>query len=165
MFSGALFFCLHQKNCSIVFSPDSLLLQQMRTLGIYSRLDEVFDAPTAVKQVLIGQFGLDHSVRIYFWLLLTSINLGSLYGFMESDPTIYTIAFLFALQYIGTRETDQNADRVQKLGVFDFWTPDNHYRWSKSRYGNHVSGVVEQVQRSRLLSYSRSLMSPFKSIY
>ncbi|KAI9116670.1 hypothetical protein K1719_012328 [Acacia pycnantha] len=91
--------------------------EDMRTLGIYSRLDEVFDAPTAVKQVLIGQFGLDHS-------------------------------------YIGTRETDQNADRVQKLGIFDFWTPDNHYRWSKSRYGNHVSGVVEQVQRSRLLSYN-----------
>ncbi|KAK4253755.1 hypothetical protein QN277_010391 [Acacia crassicarpa] len=91
--------------------------EDMRTLGIYSRLDEVFDAPTAVKQVLIGQCGLDHS-------------------------------------YIGTRETDQNADRVQKLGIFDFWTPDNHYRWSKSRYGNHVSGVVEQVQRSRLLSYN-----------
>ncbi|XP_028760559.1 structural maintenance of chromosomes protein 5 [Neltuma alba] len=91
--------------------------EDMRTLGIYSRLDEVFDAPTAVKEVLIGQFGLDHS-------------------------------------YIGTRETDQKADWVQKLGIFDFWTPDNHYRWSKSRYGNHVSGVVEQVQRSRLLSYN-----------
>lgn len=54
---------------------------------------------------------------------------------------------------------------VQRLGIFDFWTPDNHYRWTKSRYGNHVSGVVEQVQRSKLLSYSMSLLKPFQHQY
>lgn len=54
-------------------------------------------------------------------------------------------------QYIGTTETDQKADDVSKFGILDFWTPDNHYRWSRSRYGNHVSGSVEPVDRSRLL--------------
>lgn len=34
----------------------------MHDIGIYSRLDQVFDAPLAVKDVLIGQFGLDNSV-------------------------------------------------------------------------------------------------------
>lgn len=54
-------------------------------------------------------------------------------------------------QYIGTAETDQKADEVSKLGILDFWTLDNHYRWIRSRYGNHVSGSVEPVGRSRLL--------------
>lgn len=39
-----------------------LLIGQMHELGIYSRLDQVFDAPTAVKEVLTSQFGLEHSV-------------------------------------------------------------------------------------------------------
>ncbi|KAH9295863.1 hypothetical protein KI387_039451, partial [Taxus chinensis] len=34
----------------------------MRNLGITSRLDEVFEAPSAVKEVLISQAALDHSV-------------------------------------------------------------------------------------------------------
>ncbi|KAI6675878.1 hypothetical protein NL676_036674, partial [Syzygium grande] len=88
--------------------------EKLRALGIYSRLDQVFDAPDAVKEVMISQFGLEYS-------------------------------------YIGTTETDQKADDVSKLGILDFWTPDNHYRWSRSRYGNHVSGSVEPVDRSRLL--------------
>lgn len=88
--------------------------EEMRTLGIYSRLDQVFEAPIAVKEVLIGQFGLEFS-------------------------------------YIGSKETDQKADEIQNLGILDFWTPENHYRWSKSRYGGHVSAIVEPVDRSRLL--------------
>ncbi|KAL0425656.1 UNVERIFIED_CONTAM: Structural maintenance of chromosomes protein 5 [Sesamum radiatum] len=87
---------------------------EMRKLGISSRLDQVFEAPHAVKEVLIGQFGLDHS-------------------------------------YIGSRETDEKADLVFRLGIMDVWTPENHYRWLRSRYGNHVSGNVESVDRSRLL--------------
>lgn len=90
------------------------IAEKLHALGIYSRLDQVFDAPDAVKEVMISQFGLEYS-------------------------------------YIGTAETDQKADDVSKLGVLDFWTPDNHYRWSRSRYGNHVSGSVEPVDRSRLL--------------
>lgn len=39
-------------------------LKQMSALGIYSRLDQVFGAPTAVKEVLTSQFGLDRSVCI-----------------------------------------------------------------------------------------------------
>lgn len=35
---------------------------QLRALGIYSRLDQVFDAPDAVKEVMISQFGLEYSV-------------------------------------------------------------------------------------------------------
>ncbi|WVZ24282.1 hypothetical protein V8G54_002826 [Vigna mungo] len=85
-----------------------------RALGIYSRLDQIFDAPIAVKEVLISQFNLDHS-------------------------------------YIGSKETDQNADEVPRLGIVNLWTPENHYRWSKSRYVNHVSTVVEQVERPQLL--------------
>uniref|UniRef100_A0A251VFZ7 Uncharacterized protein n=1 Tax=Helianthus annuus TaxID=4232 RepID=A0A251VFZ7_HELAN len=36
--------------------------QEMSSMGLYSRLDQVFDAPHAVKEVLIGQAGLEHSV-------------------------------------------------------------------------------------------------------
>ncbi|KAK9189255.1 hypothetical protein WN944_020661 [Citrus x changshan-huyou] len=88
--------------------------EEMRALGISARLDQVFDAPHAVKEVLISQFGLDSS-------------------------------------YIGSKETDQKADNVAKLGILDFWTPENHYRWSISRYGGHVSASVEPVNQSRLL--------------
>ncbi|CAK9152289.1 unnamed protein product [Ilex paraguariensis] len=88
--------------------------EEMRAVGIYSRLDQVFDAPHAVKEVLNGQSGLEHS-------------------------------------YIGSKETDQKADEVQRLGIMDVWTPDNHYRWSKSRYGGHISATVEAVDRSHLL--------------
>ncbi|GMH30635.1 hypothetical protein Nepgr_032478 [Nepenthes gracilis] len=35
--------------------------EKMRMLGVYSRLDQVFDAPGAVKDVLISQFGLEYS--------------------------------------------------------------------------------------------------------
>lgn len=34
----------------------------MRKLGIHARLDQIFDAPAAVKEVLISQSGLDNSV-------------------------------------------------------------------------------------------------------
>ncbi|KAF5755365.1 hypothetical protein HanXRQr2_Chr17g0801981 [Helianthus annuus] len=40
-------------------------------MGLYSRLDQVFDAPHAVKEVLIGQAGLEHSSAFNwerFWL-------------------------------------------------------------------------------------------------
>lgn len=87
---------------------------EMRELGIHSRLDQVFEAPDAVKEVLTSQFGLD-------------------------------------LSYIGSKETDQRADEVAKQGISDFWTPENHYRWSTSRYGGHVSASVEPVHPSRLL--------------
>ncbi|XP_065855891.1 structural maintenance of chromosomes protein 5-like [Euphorbia lathyris] len=88
--------------------------EKMHELGINSRLDQVFDAPRAVKEVLISQFGLDRSC-------------------------------------IGSKETDHRADEVAKLKILDFWTPDNHYRWSTSRYGGHVSASVEPVNNSRLL--------------
>ncbi|XP_017441646.1 structural maintenance of chromosomes protein 5 isoform X2 [Vigna angularis] len=77
--------------------------EDKRALGIYSRLDQIFEAPIAVKE------------------------------------------------YIGSKETDQNADEVPRLGIVNLWTPENHYRWSKSRYVNHVSTVVEQVERPQLL--------------
>ncbi|XP_031264641.1 structural maintenance of chromosomes protein 5 isoform X1 [Pistacia vera] len=90
------------------------ITEEMRALGISSRLDQVFDAPNAVKEVLTSQCGLEYS-------------------------------------YIGSKETDQKADEVEKLGISDFWTPENHYRWTRSRYGGHVSGSVEPVFPSRLL--------------
>ncbi|XP_019427513.1 PREDICTED: structural maintenance of chromosomes protein 5 isoform X3 [Lupinus angustifolius] len=88
--------------------------EDMHALGIYSRLDQIFDAPGAVKEVMIEQFILDHS-------------------------------------YIGSKETDQKAAEVPKLGISNLWTPENHYHWSKSRYGNHISAVVDQVGRPQLL--------------
>ncbi|GAB2300145.1 Structural maintenance of chromosomes protein 5 [Dionaea muscipula] len=91
--------------------------EKMHMLGIYSRLDQVFDAPAAVKDVLISQFGLEYS-------------------------------------YIGSIEADNRADELSRLGVTDLWTPENHYRWSFSKYGGHVSASVDPVARSRLLSCS-----------
>jgi chromosome segregation ATPase len=88
---------------------------EMRSLGIASRLDEVFEAPSAVKEVLISQFALDHS-------------------------------------FIGSEVTNRRADEANKLGVMDLWTPENHYRWSISRYGGHVSASVNPVQGSRLFA-------------
>ncbi|XP_020526897.1 structural maintenance of chromosomes protein 5 [Amborella trichopoda] len=90
---------------------------EMRDLGITSRLDQVFEAPEAVKEVLISQSKLDHS-------------------------------------FIGSAEADKRADEVARLGILDLWTPENHYRWSKSRYGNHVSASVEVVHPSRLFCSS-----------
>ncbi|KAL5708300.1 Structural maintenance of chromosomes protein 5 [Ranunculus cassubicifolius] len=87
--------------------------EQMRKLGIYSRLDQVFDSANAVKEVLTSQFGLDRS-------------------------------------FIGSKETDKKADVAPNLGIHDLWTPENHYRWSESRYGGHVSAIVEPVSQSRL---------------
>ncbi|KAI3987496.1 hypothetical protein MKX01_000111 [Papaver californicum] len=87
--------------------------EEMHNLGIYSRLDQIFDGPNAVKEVMISQFGLQHS-------------------------------------YIGSRETDRQADRVPQLGISDLWTPENHYRWKTSRYGGHISSSVDSVSSSRL---------------
>jgi hypothetical protein len=64
-------------------------------------------------------------------------------------------------QYIGSKETDQKAAEVAKLRVLDFWTPENHYRWSVSRYGGHVSGSVDPVDRSRLLLCGMVLTNDF----
>ena len=64
---------------------------------------------------------------------------------------------MYFAQYIGSKETDKRADEIQRLGIFDFWTPENHYRWSKSRYGGHVSAIVEPVDHSHLLLCSMFL--------
>ncbi|PWA51844.1 structural maintenance of chromosomes protein 5 [Artemisia annua] len=87
---------------------------KMSSIGVYSRLDQVFDAPHAVKEVMIGQFNLECS-------------------------------------YIGSKKADENADKANSCGIMDLWTPGNHYRWNKSRYGSHVSTSVESVGDSRLL--------------
>ncbi|KAG7945745.1 hypothetical protein I3843_14G004900 [Carya illinoinensis] len=60
-------------------------------------------------------------------------------------------------KYIGSKETDQKADELLKLHILDCWTPENHYRWSKSRYGDHFSASVEPVNRSSLLLCSLDL--------
>ncbi|XP_021736294.1 structural maintenance of chromosomes protein 5-like [Chenopodium quinoa] len=93
----------------------SRISEEMRKLGIHARLDQIFDAPAAVKEVLISQSNLDNS-------------------------------------YIGTVETDRRADEVEKLKIMDFWTPLNHYIWSRSRYSDYVSASVMPVSRSKLLS-------------
>ncbi|KAI3984154.1 hypothetical protein MKX01_011108 [Papaver californicum] len=57
-------------------------------------------------------------------------------------------------EYIGNQETDGQADRVPQLGIQDLWTPENHYRWTKSRYGGHISASVDSVSPSRLFQSS-----------
>jgi hypothetical protein len=82
--------------------------------------------------------------------------------FMDEDQCDLVIQcysflfYMFAIQFIGSKETDQKAQEVRKLGVTSLWTPDNHYRWSKSRYGNHVSVLVDQVRQPRFLLNSMS---------
>lgn len=50
-------FVSDRANNSVPFD----ISEEMHRLGIYSRLDQVFDAASAVKEVLISQFGLDRS--------------------------------------------------------------------------------------------------------
>ncbi|KAI3978236.1 hypothetical protein MKX01_013067 [Papaver californicum] len=71
------------------------LSEEMQKLGIYSRLDQLFDGPNAVKEVLAGR---------------------------PCPPT----------------------------RISDLRTPENHYRWKKSRYGGHVSASVDSISPSRL---------------
>lgn len=54
---------MHWTSQIILFYISGLSVEQMNELGIYTRLDQVFDAPDAVKEVLISQCGLDRSVR------------------------------------------------------------------------------------------------------
>ncbi|KAF2319638.1 hypothetical protein GH714_017777 [Hevea brasiliensis] len=82
--------------------------EKMHELGIYTRLDQVFDAPDAVKE------------------------------------------------YIGSKETDKKADDVAKLNIFYFWTPENYYRWSSSRYGGSDVGEIEK-QRCRKEELEKSV--------
>lgn len=86
---------------------------KLRELGLYTRLDQVFDAPDAVRDILTSQTGI-------------------------SDA------------FVGTRDSDQWADRLAKLGISNFWTPESHYRFSISRYGGHTSGSLDSVYPSRL---------------
>lgn len=76
-----------------------------------------------------------------------------------SKSELFKLIFFvnFFSQYIGSKETDEKADMVFRLGIMDLWTPENHYHWSKSRYGSHVSGNVQAVDRSRLLLCSMFL--------
>ncbi|BBN03926.1 structural maintenance of chromosomes protein 5 [Marchantia polymorpha subsp. ruderalis] len=54
--------------------------------------------------------------------------------------------------FIGNSEANLRADEAPKLGVGDLWTPENHYRWQRSRYGGHVSASVGAVRPVRLFS-------------
>ncbi|KAF6158540.1 hypothetical protein GIB67_040054 [Kingdonia uniflora] len=67
--------------------------------------------------------------------------------------------FCVSIQYIGSKEADRKADGAPQLGIHDLWTPENHYRWSISRYGGHVSASVQPVNPSRLF-----LCSMFQAI-
>lgn len=62
-----------------------------------------------------------------------------------------------SMQFIGTSQANARADEANALGVQDLWTPENHYRWNKSRYSSHVSASVTAVREPRLFSQSRSL--------
>lgn len=78
---------------------------------------------------------------------------------------LINLILVFFLQYIGSDETDRRADEVSKLGIMDLWTPESHYRWSASRYGGHVSAIVEPVHPSRLFMCSMFHHSFFSVSY
>ena len=48
-------------------------------------------------------------------------------------PTSYDTPPFSWTSEVGSKETDEKADEVLKLDILDYWTPENHYRWSKSR--------------------------------
>ena len=60
IFSSIFFFFFGKSNHLIIICFFDT--KQMHLIGIYSWLDQVFNAPNAVKEVLTGQFGLDRSV-------------------------------------------------------------------------------------------------------
>ncbi|XP_062099015.1 structural maintenance of chromosomes protein 5-like [Humulus lupulus] len=62
----------------------------------------------------------------------------------------YKVGISHLKMYIGSKETDLKVDEVSKHGIFYCWTPENHYWWSRSRYGGHVSATVDTVVPSRL---------------
>eukprot|EP00250_Pteridium_aquilinum_P020889 c2497_g1_i1 orf=333-3566(-) len=90
---------------------------EMQSLGIKTRLIDVFTAPPVVKEILRTQAMLDQS-------------------------------------FIGTSEANRQANRANQLGIMDLWTPENHYRWSTSRYGGHISASVMPVRPARIFSLS-----------
>ena len=52
-----------------------------------------------------------------------------------NTPTNYSL--MIHLHFRGpstvrSKEIDEKADEVLKLEILDYWTPENHYRWSKS---------------------------------
>jgi predicted nucleotide-binding protein (sugar kinase/HSP70/actin superfamily) len=55
-------------------------------------------------------------------------------------------------QFIGTSQANHRADEACALGIRDLWTPENHYRWTASRYGGHISASVNSIRDSRLFS-------------
>ena len=43
---------------------------------------------------------------------------------------------------VGSKETDEKADEVLKLEILDCWTPQNHYRWSKSKCSQTLVSIL-----------------------
>ncbi|KAH7315165.1 hypothetical protein KP509_21G036900 [Ceratopteris richardii] len=56
--------------------------------------------------------------------------------------------------FIGTSAANRQADQLNRMGIMDLWTPENHYRWQASRYGGHISASVMPVKSARLFSHS-----------
>ncbi|KAL2636129.1 hypothetical protein R1flu_007608 [Riccia fluitans] len=54
--------------------------------------------------------------------------------------------------FIGGSDTNLRADEAPSVGIQDLWTPENHYRWQRSRYGGHISASVNPVRPVRLFS-------------
>ena len=72
---------------------------------------------------------------------------------------------------VGSKETDEKADEVLKLDILDCWTPDNHYRWSKSKCSQTFRGrpsvvivwrpTIQNIQLQNLLSHFISFLGPY----
>lgn len=67
----------------------------MHVLGIYSRLDQVFDAPDVVKEALTSQFGLENSVCFLSFLsiYLVPLNIVGLSS-VKIQPLAADLTFL-----------------------------------------------------------------------
>ena len=53
----------------------------------------------------------------------------------KSAPT--SSSSIFVDSKVGSKETNEKANEVLKLDILDCWTPENHYRWSKSKISNN----------------------------
>lgn len=88
-----------------------LFLVQMSTLGISSRLDQVFDAPDAVKEVLTSQFALEHSV----WFLRFFVNVSLKNARKLSYWAVCRLQLKMLFQHARTRGGNPHDNLISKI--------------------------------------------------
>lgn len=107
-------------------------IKQMHLLGIYSRLDQIFDAPNAVKEVLTGQCGLDRSVCflklpfLYWWLIWILVGVAKPHEVVKLENVVADYVWHLKLIYLSNVLVLGSVYRVQG-------------NWSKSWWASKVA--------------------------